>query len=74
MLGKKSSLSEIRKYLLYEKQIKNISETRFCQGHTMRWAIAWSFSEQQIPIIDYSNVCITVWNRLTGIFFKNHFY
>lgn len=55
MLGKKKSLNELKNYLL-EKNIHNISETEFCQGHTMRWGIAWSFSETQLPIFNYLKV------------------
>jgi hypothetical protein len=40
-LGKKSSLNQIKKYL---KDIRHI-DTEFCQGNTMRWAIAWTFDE-----------------------------
>lgn len=24
-------------------QIKTVTTTEFCQGHTMRWGVAWSF-------------------------------
>jgi hypothetical protein len=40
-LGKKSSLDQIHKYL----QSINHIDTEFCQGNTMRWAIAWTFDE-----------------------------
>jgi methyltransferase len=40
-LGKKSSLDQIQNYL---KDIQYI-HTEFCQGNTMRWAIAWTFDE-----------------------------
>ncbi|CAF0871415.1 unnamed protein product [Adineta steineri] len=40
-LGKKSSLDQIQIYL---KDINHI-DTEFCQGNTMRWAIAWTFDE-----------------------------
>lgn len=42
MLGHKSSLAPIQSALNAE-QICNFSTTEFCQGHTMRWAIAWTF-------------------------------
>lgn len=48
MMGKKSSLNEIEKYLTKEKNITNISTTQFCQGNTMRWAIAWSLDGKQL--------------------------
>lgn len=38
-LGKKSSLNQIEKHL---KDIRYV-KTEFCQGNTMRWAIAWTF-------------------------------
>ena len=40
-LGKKSSLDPIEKSL---QDIRHI-DTEFCQGNTMRWAIAWTFDE-----------------------------
>jgi hypothetical protein len=40
-LGKKSSLDQIKKCL---QDIRHI-DTEFCQGNTMRWAIAWTFDE-----------------------------
>jgi methyltransferase len=56
MLGKKTSLIEIKKYLIDRKSVKNISEASFCQGHTMRWGIAWSFHEKRLESFDYLNV------------------
>ena len=32
MLGRKTSLIELKKYLIDEKKILNISEAQFCQG------------------------------------------
>ncbi len=55
MLGKKKSLIELKKFLSHEKNISNISETQFCQGNTMRWAIAWSFF-YNLPQFCYMNV------------------
>ncbi|CAF1903741.1 unnamed protein product [Rotaria magnacalcarata] len=40
-LGKKSSLKQVQKYL---KDIHH-TDTEFCQGNTMRWAVAWTFDE-----------------------------
>lgn len=40
-MGKKSSLEEIQKSL---KDIQHI-DTEFCQGNTMRWAVAWTFDQ-----------------------------
>jgi methyltransferase len=56
MVGKKKSFLELKKYLIEIKNIKNISEAQFCQGHTIRWAIAWSFHEEDIPKFDYMKV------------------
>lgn len=56
MLGKKSSLVELKKYLSEIKQIKNISETQFCQGNTMRWGIAWSHNTCKLPLIEFFRV------------------
>ena len=40
-MGKKASLDQIRKYF---QEIRYI-DTEFCQGNTMRWAIAWTLDE-----------------------------
>lgn len=56
MLGKKSSLGHLKDYLFSEKKITNVSETQFCQGHTMRWGLAWSFSQVQLDQFDYFKV------------------
>lgn len=42
MLGHKSSLAPIQNEL-NAQQICNFATTQFCQGRTMRWAIAWTF-------------------------------
>lgn len=55
MLGKKQSLIELKKYLTDEKKIENITESQFCQGHTMRWALAWSFEDSKLPDFNYFN-------------------
>ena len=47
MVGKKSSLSKLKQYLR-EKQVTNMATTEFCQGRTMRWAIAWTFDDKII--------------------------
>lgn len=52
MLGKKESLIELKSYLK-QKNVSNVSETQFCQGHTMRWAIAWSFHESKLEQFNY---------------------
>lgn len=52
MLGKKESLLELKNYLKHSN-ILNVSETQFCQGRTMRWAIAWSFHDLKLPNLSY---------------------
>ena len=56
MLGKKSSLIELKNYLLRVKNISNISETQFCQGHTMRWGISWSYQDKKLNQFEYFKV------------------
>ena len=60
MFGKKESFLEIKKYLTEIKKIKNISEAKFCQGHTIRWAIAWSFNYENLPQFEYMQVILTI--------------
>ncbi|KAL4608407.1 methyltransferase-like protein 16 [Arapaima gigas] len=44
MLGKKCSLAPLKEEL--KKQgVPKVTHTEFCQGRTMRWALAWSFYE-----------------------------
>jgi len=43
MLGKKSTLKEIRKYL-HELKVPVVRSTHFFQGETSRWAVGWSFA------------------------------
>ncbi|XP_018339589.1 PREDICTED: methyltransferase-like protein 16 homolog isoform X2 [Trachymyrmex septentrionalis] len=47
MIGKKADLAGLRR-LLRSKNIKNITWTEFCQGHTTRWGLAWSFLPQNV--------------------------
>lgn len=42
MLGHKSSVDKIIKFLVAQG-ITNFCQTEFCQGHTTRWGIAWTF-------------------------------
>uniref|UniRef100_A0A2D4NEX4 U6 small nuclear RNA (adenine-(43)-N(6))-methyltransferase n=2 Tax=Micrurus spixii TaxID=129469 RepID=A0A2D4NEX4_9SAUR len=44
MLGKKCSLAPLKKELEIHR-VPKITYTEFCQGRTMRWALAWSFYE-----------------------------
>lgn len=43
MIGHKRNYEEILR-MLKRYNIDNITTTRFCQGNTTRWGIAWSFS------------------------------
>ncbi|XP_011164524.2 U6 small nuclear RNA (adenine-(43)-N(6))-methyltransferase isoform X1 [Solenopsis invicta] len=47
MIGKKANLVNLKR-LLRSKDIKNITWTEFCQGHTTRWGLAWSFLPQNV--------------------------
>lgn len=42
MLGKKCSLAPLREELRIQG-VPKVTFTEFCQGRTMRWALAWSF-------------------------------
>ncbi|XP_003222584.1 RNA N6-adenosine-methyltransferase METTL16 isoform X1 [Anolis carolinensis] len=44
MLGKKCSLAPLKKELRIHG-VPKVTHTEFCQGRTMRWALAWSFYE-----------------------------
>uniref|UniRef100_A0A2D4K6L5 U6 small nuclear RNA (adenine-(43)-N(6))-methyltransferase n=2 Tax=Micrurus paraensis TaxID=1970185 RepID=A0A2D4K6L5_9SAUR len=49
MLGKKCSLAPLKKELQIHR-VPKVTYTEFCQGRTMRWALAWSFYEDvRIP-------------------------
>ncbi|XP_065080257.1 U6 small nuclear RNA (adenine-(43)-N(6))-methyltransferase [Ochlerotatus camptorhynchus] len=43
MIGHKRNFEEILR-IMKSRSINNITTTRFCQGNTTRWGIAWSFS------------------------------
>jgi methyltransferase len=58
MLGKKKSFIELKKYLIEIKNIQNISEAEFCQGHTIRWGLAWSLKDETLPCFKYMKVNI----------------
>ncbi|KAH8401723.1 hypothetical protein KR009_007550 [Drosophila setifemur] len=47
MLGVKANVPRILDYLK-ERQVVNVSTTEFHQGHTTRWAVAWSFDAQPL--------------------------
>ncbi|CAL1547700.1 unnamed protein product [Lymnaea stagnalis] len=44
MVGKKSSLTQLKEELRQQK-IVNFTSTEFCQGKTMRWGIAWTYDQ-----------------------------
>ncbi|XP_061445827.1 RNA N6-adenosine-methyltransferase METTL16 [Rhineura floridana] len=44
MLGKKCSLAPLKEELRIHG-VPKVTHTEFCQGRTMRWALAWSFHE-----------------------------
>jgi len=46
MLGKKQSVNAVKKLLheLTGGSVTSMAKTEFCQGRTMRWGIAWTFS------------------------------
>ncbi|XP_013860754.1 RNA N(6)-adenosine-methyltransferase mettl16 [Austrofundulus limnaeus] len=47
MLGKKCSLTPLKEELR-KQRVPKVTHTEFCQGRTMRWALAWSFYEDVI--------------------------
>ncbi|NWI87871.1 MET16 methyltransferase, partial [Pitta sordida] len=49
MLGKKCSLAPLKEELRIQR-VPKVTHTEFCQGRTMRWALAWSFYDDvQVP-------------------------
>lgn len=47
MLGKKCSLTPLKEELR-KQGVSKVTHTEFCQGRTMRWALAWSFYDDVI--------------------------
>uniref|UniRef100_A0A8C5EXG3 U6 small nuclear RNA (adenine-(43)-N(6))-methyltransferase n=1 Tax=Gouania willdenowi TaxID=441366 RepID=A0A8C5EXG3_GOUWI len=47
MLGKKCSLAPLKEELR-KQGVRKVTHTEFCQGRTMRWALAWSFYDEVI--------------------------
>ncbi|KAH8348908.1 hypothetical protein KR084_012390 [Drosophila pseudotakahashii] len=47
MLGVKANVPRIMDYLK-ERQVASVSTTEFHQGHTTRWAVAWSFHSEPL--------------------------
>lgn len=56
MIGHKYNVMKIIN-VLKENQITNFIETEFCQGHTTRWGVAWTFSYKlllrKVPVYGY---------------------
>ncbi|XP_072747220.1 U6 small nuclear RNA (adenine-(43)-N(6))-methyltransferase [Anoplolepis gracilipes] len=52
MIGRKANLFSLKK-LIRSRSIENVTWTEFCQGHTTRWGLAWSFLPKNI--MDLSN-------------------
>ncbi|XP_051521700.1 RNA N6-adenosine-methyltransferase mettl16-like isoform X2 [Myxocyprinus asiaticus] len=48
MLGKKCSLAPLKDELR-KQGVPKVTHTEFCQGRTMRWALAWSFYDD-VPV------------------------
>uniref|UniRef100_A0A182WDY1 U6 small nuclear RNA (adenine-(43)-N(6))-methyltransferase n=1 Tax=Anopheles minimus TaxID=112268 RepID=A0A182WDY1_9DIPT len=54
MIGHKSSYEKILR-ALKQASIHNITVSRFCQGNTTRWAVAWSFDAKLLlPLVPNS--------------------
>ncbi|XP_061683787.1 RNA N6-adenosine-methyltransferase mettl16 isoform X2 [Syngnathoides biaculeatus] len=50
MLGKKCSLAPLKEELR-KQGVPTVTHTEFCQGRTMRWALAWSFYDDvTVPV------------------------
>ncbi|XP_034025237.1 RNA N6-adenosine-methyltransferase mettl16 [Thalassophryne amazonica] len=47
MLGKKCSLAPLKEELR-KQGVPKVTHTEFCQGRTMRWALAWSFYDDVV--------------------------
>ncbi|KAM8903991.1 RNA N(6)-adenosine-methyltransferase mettl16 isoform 1-T2 [Spinachia spinachia] len=47
MLGKKCTLAPLKEELR-KQGVPKVTHTEFCQGRTMRWALAWSFYDDVI--------------------------
>lgn len=47
MIGHKSSLGFLKKEFR-DREIENFTWTEFCQGHTKRWGVAWSFVDKEV--------------------------
>uniref|UniRef100_A0A3Q4MIE3 U6 small nuclear RNA (adenine-(43)-N(6))-methyltransferase n=1 Tax=Neolamprologus brichardi TaxID=32507 RepID=A0A3Q4MIE3_NEOBR len=60
MLGKKCSLAPLKEELR-KQGVPKVTHTEFCQGRTMRWALAWSFYDDVVvPVSECSRVKVTL--------------
>ncbi|XP_043273170.1 U6 small nuclear RNA (adenine-(43)-N(6))-methyltransferase [Venturia canescens] len=65
MLGQKSSCAFFRSEMK-KRNITNYTWTEFCQGHTKRWGLAWTFIPKEIidltnaPVIRTRDSCQTI--------------
>lgn len=55
MVGHKSSLPPLKK-LLREANVNSFKQTEFYQGNTVRWALAWTFSDIDLRTIPEETV------------------
>ncbi|KYR02218.1 hypothetical protein DLAC_01038 [Tieghemostelium lacteum] len=62
IIGKKSSISPIIKYLK-QQSIKNFNTTTLAQGKTFRWAIYWIVDQTPLPITNISETTSTTNNK-----------
>uniref|UniRef100_A0AAZ1XID9 U6 small nuclear RNA (adenine-(43)-N(6))-methyltransferase n=2 Tax=Oreochromis aureus TaxID=47969 RepID=A0AAZ1XID9_OREAU len=56
MLGKKCSLAPLKEELR-KQGVPKVTHTEFCQGRTMRWALAWSFYDDVVVPSPPSKKC-----------------
>ncbi|KAK0130865.1 U6 small nuclear RNA (adenine-(43)-N(6))-methyltransferase [Merluccius polli] len=55
MLGKKCSLAPLKEELR-KQGVPKVTHTEFCQGRTMRWALAWSFYDDVIVPVSWRGI------------------
>ncbi|EEC09371.1 conserved hypothetical protein [Ixodes scapularis] len=62
MLGKKSSVKQVMAEL--NEQGVNCTSTEFCQGKTMRWGVAWTFSDADLASVSrFSSLVVSACTR-----------
>lgn len=72
MIGHKSSLEPLLEELK-KNDVKSFSQTEFCQGRTVRWAIAWTFTEDKLK--HYSSLLRSKLPKpITWLFEPKHFF